>query len=99
MEPRIGSGGLGAALTDRGLSRVAIASCVAAGRYIVTEAERAVADLLPIEVDPDVARATVKEVPFWFTPSRSTALRASTRPALRAITATASPDSRATSAG
>ena len=66
MEPRIGSGGLGAALTDRGLSRVAIASCVAAGRYIVTEAERAVADLLPIEVDPDVARATVKEVPSWF---------------------------------
>jgi tRNA (mo5U34)-methyltransferase len=25
-----------------------------------------VADLLPIEVDPDVARATVEEVPFWF---------------------------------
>lgn len=24
------------------------------------------ADLLPIEVDPAVARATVKEVPFWF---------------------------------
>ena len=36
------------------------------GRYIVTEAEREVADLLPIEVDPAVARATVKEVPFWF---------------------------------
>ena len=36
------------------------------GRYVVTEAEREVADLLPIEVEPDVARATVKEVPFWF---------------------------------
>jgi tRNA (mo5U34)-methyltransferase len=66
MESRLGSGGLGAGLTDRGLSRVAIVRRVAEGRYIVTEAERKVADLLPIEVDPDVARATVKEVPFWF---------------------------------
>jgi len=41
---------------------------VAEGRPIVTEAERQVADLLPIEVDPDVARATIEEVPFWFTP-------------------------------
>src|SRR5215208_8480095 len=66
MESRLSSGGLGAGLTDRGLSRVAIASCVAEGRCIVTEAERQVADLLPIEVHPAVARATVKEMPFWF---------------------------------
>jgi tRNA (mo5U34)-methyltransferase len=66
MEPRLSSGGLGAGLTDRGLSRVAIVRREVEGRYIVTEAEREVADLLPIEVDPAVARATVKEVPFWF---------------------------------
>jgi tRNA (mo5U34)-methyltransferase len=35
-------------------------------RVIVTEAEREVADLLPIEVDPALARATVGRVPFWF---------------------------------
>jgi len=35
-------------------------------RVIVTEAERQVADLLPIEVDPALARATVERVPFWF---------------------------------
>ncbi len=35
-------------------------------RFIVTEAERQVADLLPIEVDPVLARATVETVPFWF---------------------------------
>jgi hypothetical protein len=51
---------------DRGLSRVAIVRREVEGRYIVTEAEREVADLLPIEVDPAVARATVNEVPFWF---------------------------------
>jgi tRNA (mo5U34)-methyltransferase len=33
---------------------------------VVTEAEREVADLLAIEVDPAVARATVETVPFWF---------------------------------
>jgi hypothetical protein len=33
---------------------------------VVTEAEREVADLLAIEVDPVVARATVETVPFWF---------------------------------
>jgi tRNA (mo5U34)-methyltransferase len=66
MESRLSSGGLGAGLTDRGLSRVAIVRREVEGRYIVTEAEREVADLLPIEVDPAVARATVKEVPFWF---------------------------------
>ena len=37
-----------------------------AGRFAVTEAERAVADLLPIDVDPDIARAAVDAVPFWF---------------------------------
>jgi Methyltransferase domain len=50
----------------RGLCRVAVAPRAAEGRCIVTEAERQVADLLPIEVDPHVARATVREVPFWF---------------------------------
>jgi tRNA (mo5U34)-methyltransferase len=35
-------------------------------RFRVTEAERQVADLLPIEVDPALARATVEAVPFWF---------------------------------
>jgi tRNA (mo5U34)-methyltransferase len=37
-----------------------------AGRSDVTDAERAVADLLPIDVDPDTARAAVDAVPFWF---------------------------------
>ena len=32
----------------------------------VTKAEREVADLLPIEIDPALARATVEAVPFWF---------------------------------
>src|SRR5438552_3399011 len=35
-------------------------------RFVVTEAERQVADLMPIEVDPALARATVERVPFWF---------------------------------
>jgi tRNA (mo5U34)-methyltransferase len=35
-------------------------------RFVVTAAERRVADLLPIEVDPVLARATVEAVPFWF---------------------------------
>jgi len=35
-------------------------------RLVVTEAERQVADLLPIEVAPGLARATVEAVPFWF---------------------------------
>jgi tRNA (mo5U34)-methyltransferase len=38
----------------------------ARGRFIVTKAEREVADLLPIDVDPALARATVEAVPFWF---------------------------------
>jgi len=32
----------------------------------VTAAERQVADLLPIEADPDAARAVLESVPFWF---------------------------------
>jgi tRNA (mo5U34)-methyltransferase len=35
-------------------------------RFVVTEAERQVADLLPIEVDAALARATLETVPFWF---------------------------------
>jgi tRNA (mo5U34)-methyltransferase len=35
-------------------------------KFVVTEAERQVADLLPIEVDPAVAGATLEKVPFWF---------------------------------
>jgi tRNA (mo5U34)-methyltransferase len=34
--------------------------------FIVTDAERQVADLLTIEVDPALARATTERVPFWF---------------------------------
>ncbi len=35
-------------------------------RFVVTDAERQVADLLPIDVAPVLARATVETVPFWF---------------------------------
>jgi tRNA (mo5U34)-methyltransferase len=35
-------------------------------RFPVTEAEREVADLLPIEVDPEVALSVRDSVPFWF---------------------------------
>src|SRR4030081_709244 len=35
-------------------------------RFVVTEAERRGADLLPIEGDPGLARAIVEAVPFWF---------------------------------
>jgi tRNA (mo5U34)-methyltransferase len=34
--------------------------------FVVTDAEREVADLLPIDVDPATARATAAAVPFWF---------------------------------
>ena len=33
-------------------------------RFVVTEAGRPVADVLPIEVAPEFARATVQEVPY-----------------------------------
>ncbi|MGN6169420.1 MAG: class I SAM-dependent methyltransferase [Solirubrobacteraceae bacterium] len=36
------------------------------GSFAPTEAERRVADLLPIEVESAVARAIVGSVPFWF---------------------------------
>ncbi|HEY3946727.1 MAG TPA: DUF1698 domain-containing protein [Solirubrobacteraceae bacterium] len=35
-------------------------------RFVVTKAEREVADLLWIEVAPGLARATLESVPFWF---------------------------------
>jgi tRNA (mo5U34)-methyltransferase len=35
-------------------------------RFIATKAERQVADLLPIDAGPALARATVERVPFWF---------------------------------
>jgi tRNA (mo5U34)-methyltransferase len=38
----------------------------ATDRIVVTEAERRVADLLPIEVEPALARETLEAVPFWF---------------------------------
>jgi tRNA (mo5U34)-methyltransferase len=38
----------------------------AAVAIAVTRAERAVADLLPIEADPQEARALLRSVPFWF---------------------------------
>jgi tRNA (mo5U34)-methyltransferase len=38
----------------------------AAEAIAVTAAERAVADLLPIEADPGAARAVLEEAPFWF---------------------------------
>jgi hypothetical protein len=39
-------------------------------RFVVTEAERRLADLLPIEVDPVLARAIVERCPSGFTGSR-----------------------------
>ncbi len=42
------------------------ARSAARDRFIVTQAEREVADLLPIDVDPALARATVEAAPFWF---------------------------------
>ena len=66
MAPRRSSGGLGTGRSHRWLSRVAIGPRAPEGRFVVTDAERRVADLLPIEVDPELARATVEAVPFWF---------------------------------
>jgi tRNA (mo5U34)-methyltransferase len=43
-----------------------LADDAAGDRFAVTEAERQVADLLPIEVDAALSRATVESVPFWF---------------------------------
>jgi tRNA (mo5U34)-methyltransferase len=36
------------------------------GQFTVTDAERQVADLLPVEADPQLARAALDAVPFWF---------------------------------
>jgi hypothetical protein len=38
----------------------------AARGFVVTDAEREVADLLPFALAPDLARGTVVAVPFWF---------------------------------
>jgi tRNA (mo5U34)-methyltransferase len=46
--------------------RTTVARGAARDRFVVTEAERQVADLLPIEAEPELARATVEAVPFWF---------------------------------
>ena len=43
-----------------------VARGAARDRFIATKAERQVADLLPIDVAPALARATVERVPFWF---------------------------------
>jgi hypothetical protein len=69
------------------------------GRFIVTEAEREVADRLPIEVEPALARAIVEAAPFWFHTFALTRAGASTRPARRATIATASPCCPRTSPG
>jgi tRNA (mo5U34)-methyltransferase len=39
---------------------------MAMSRPEITAAERAVADLLPIEADPEVARRVLERVPLWF---------------------------------
>jgi tRNA (mo5U34)-methyltransferase len=48
------------------MERTEAAQGAAQEQCIVTEAEKQVADLLPIEADPALARATVEAVPFWF---------------------------------
>jgi tRNA (mo5U34)-methyltransferase len=48
------------------MERTASAQRAAGGRFAVTEAERQVADLLPVDVDPRLALAAVEAVPFWF---------------------------------
>ena len=48
------------------MGRMGSARSGARERFVVTEAERQVADLLPIEVESDLACATVEAVPFWF---------------------------------
>lgn len=60
-----------------------------AQRFVVTEAEREVADLLPIEVDPEFARATVRGVPFWFHTFALNRAEGISTPVSRATSATA----------
>jgi tRNA (mo5U34)-methyltransferase len=43
-----------------------MASAADRAPFLVTEAERAVADLLPIEADPAAARRVLERVPLWF---------------------------------
>jgi tRNA (mo5U34)-methyltransferase len=45
--------------TERSAARAGV-------RFRLTQAERDVADLLPIEAPEELARATVESVPFWF---------------------------------
>ena len=56
----------------------------------VTDAEREVADLLPIDASPDEARAALERVPLWFHTFLLSRQRASTRRASPATTATGS---------
>ena len=64
-----------------------------------TAAEREVANLLPIEADPDAARAVLDRVPLWFhTFSLDHSDGGSTRPASPATIATGSPPLRRPSA-
>jgi hypothetical protein len=66
---------------------------------VVTEAEREVADLLAIEVDPVVARSTVETVPFWLHTFALNRAEGICTPAPRATIATASPRPPRTSPG
>ena len=43
-----------------------MASAADRAHFVVTDAERAVADLLPIEADPAAARRALERVPLWF---------------------------------
>jgi tRNA (mo5U34)-methyltransferase len=43
-----------------------MASAAGRGLCVVTDAERAVADLLPIEAEPAAARRALERVPLWF---------------------------------
>jgi tRNA (mo5U34)-methyltransferase len=47
-------------------TRCAIASAAGRALPVVTDAERAVADLLPIDADPTAARRALARVPLWF---------------------------------
>ena len=68
-------------------------------RFVVTEAERQVADLLAIEVDPVLARATVETVPFWFHTFALNRAEGIYTPGGHATIATASPRYPRTSPG
>ena len=63
-----------------------------------TAAEREVADLLPIDADPDVARAVLDRVPLWFHTFSLANSGELYTPGWLATTATGSPPFRRTSA-